>query len=66
MVQVNVRDNNLDNAIKTLKRKLQKEGLFKEVKQRRYFEKPSEKKLRKREEASKRGRKGSRNFFDSF
>jgi len=64
LVQVSVRDNNLENAIKTLKRKLQKEGLFKEVKQRRYYEKPSEKKLRKREEAVKKNRKGAKGFFE--
>lgn len=64
MVQVNVRDNNLENAIKTLKRKLQKEGLFKEVKQRRYYEKPSEKKLRKKEEAFKKNRKAAKGIFE--
>lgn len=63
MVQVNVRDNNVEAALRTLKKKLQKEGLFKEVKQRRFYEKPSEKKLRKREEASRRSRKSHR-YFD--
>ncbi|MDX1949571.1 MAG: 30S ribosomal protein S21 [Rickettsiales bacterium] len=63
MVQVNVRDNNVEAALRTLKKKLQKEGLFKEVKQRRYYEKPSEKKLRKSEEALKKNRKSNR-YFD--
>ncbi len=63
MVQVSVRDNNVEAALRTLKKKLQREGLFKEVKQRRFYEKPSEKKLRKREEASRRSRKSYR-FFD--
>ena len=63
MVQVNVRDNNVENAIKTLKRKLQKENLFKEVKQRKQFEKPSRKRKRKLEENRKRGRKKNQ-FFD--
>ena len=57
MVQISVRDNNVEQAIKMLKRKLQKEGLFREVKQRRFYEKPSEKKVRKRQESAKRTRK---------
>ena len=57
MVQINVRDNNVEQAIRLLKRKLQREGLFREIKQRRYFEKPSEKKVRKAQEAVRRARK---------
>lgn len=60
MVQINVRDNNVDQALKILKRKLQKEGLFKEIKQRRYYEKPSEKKVRKAQEAVRRAKKQRR------
>lgn len=57
MVQINVRDNNVDQALKILKRKLQKEGLFKEIKQRRFYEKPSEKRVRKAQEAVRRSKK---------
>lgn len=50
-------DNNIEKAMKILKRKLIKEGLFKELKSRRYYEKPSEKKKRKSKEAIKKMRK---------
>ncbi len=50
-------ENNLDKAMKILKRKLIKEGLFKELKTRRYFEKPSVKKKRKQKETVKKNRK---------
>lgn len=50
-------ENNLDKAMKILKRKLIKEGLFKELKTRRYFEKPSEKRKRKQKETVKKNRK---------
>ena len=50
-------DNNIDKAMKILKRKLIKEGLFKELKLRRYYEKPSEKKKRKLKESLKKIRK---------
>lgn len=50
-------DTNLDKAMKILKRKLIKEGLFKELKTRRYYEKPSEKKKRKMKETIKKLRK---------
>jgi small subunit ribosomal protein S21 len=50
-------DNNIEKAMKVLKRKLIKEGLFKELKSRRYYEKPSEKKKRKHKESIKKARK---------
>lgn len=50
-------DNNIDKAMKILKRKLIKEGLFKELKLRRYYEKPSERKKRKLKESLKKIRK---------
>jgi len=50
-------DHNIDKAMKILKRKLIKEGLFKELKSRRYFEKPSERKKRKEKESLKKARK---------
>ncbi len=50
-------EHSVDRAMKVLKRKLIKEGLFKELKLRRYYEKPSEKKKRKSKEAAKKARK---------
>jgi small subunit ribosomal protein S21 len=57
LVNVVVKDNNVDQAVRILKRKLQREGVFREVKQRKHFEKPSEKRVRKRDEAIRRCRK---------
>ena len=54
MVAVTVKNGNVDRAMRTLKKKLQKEGLLKELKQRQYFEKPSAKKARKKAECIKR------------
>ncbi|HER25615.1 MAG TPA: 30S ribosomal protein S21, partial [Rhodospirillales bacterium] len=54
---VTVRDNNVDQALKALKKKLQREGVFREMKLRRAFEKPSERKAREKAEAISRGRK---------
>ena len=56
-VQVTVRDNNVDQALKVLKKKLQREGVFREMKLRRAFEKPSERRARQKAEAVRRGRK---------
>jgi small subunit ribosomal protein S21 len=56
-VQVLVRDNNVDQALKALKKKMQREGLFREMKLRNYYEKPSERKARERAEAIRRFRK---------
>ncbi|WP_142847380.1 30S ribosomal protein S21 [Telmatospirillum sp. J64-1] len=56
-MQVLVRDNNVDQALKALKKKMQREGIFREMKLRRNFEKPSEKKARERAEAVRRARK---------
>ena len=57
MVQVVVRDNNVDQALKALKKKMQREGVLREMKLRRNFEKPSEKKAREKAEAVRRARK---------
>ena len=57
IVQVVVRDNNVDQALKALKKKMQREGVFREMKLRRNFEKPSEKKAREKAEAVRRARK---------
>jgi|TARA_R110000868_G_scaffold398203_1_gene671233 small subunit ribosomal protein S21 len=56
-VQVHVRDNNVDQALRALKKKLQREGVFREMKLRRHFEKPSERKKREQAEALRRHRK---------
>ena len=54
MVTVTVKNGNVDRAMRTLKKKLQKAGLLKELKQRQFFEKPSAKKARKKAEGIKR------------
>ena len=57
IVHVTVRDNNVDQALKALKKKMQREGVFREMKLRRSYEKPSERKARERAEAVRRHRK---------
>ena len=59
-MQVIVRDNNADQALRALKKKMQREGIFREMKLRRHFEKPSERKARERAEAVRRMRKVQR------
>ena len=59
-MQVLVRDNNIDQALRVLKKKMQREGVFREMKQRRSYEKPSEKKNREMAEAIRRARKLAR------
>ena len=54
---VMVRDNRVEQAIRQLKKKLQREGTFRELKMRQYFEKPSERRLRKKAESQRRIRK---------
>lgn len=56
-VQVLVRDNNVDQALRALKKKMQREGIFREMKLRRNYEKPSEKRAREKAEAVRRTRK---------
>ncbi len=56
-MQVSVRDNNVDQALRALKKKLQREGVFREMKLKQHFEKPSEKKAREKAEAIRRARK---------
>ncbi len=60
MVQISVRDNNVEQALRILKKKMQREGIFREMKMRKHFEKNCEKKKRKKEEAVRRARKLSR------
>ena len=56
-VQVLVRDNNVDQALRALKKKMQREGVFREMKLRRNYEKPSERRAREKAEAVRRYRK---------
>ena len=53
-LQIIVRDNNIDQALKALKKKMQREGIFREMKLRGHYEKPSEKRARERAEAIRR------------
>ena len=59
-MQVVVRDNNVDQALRALKKKMQREGIFREMKLRNYYEKPSEKRAREKAEAIRRARKLAR------
>jgi len=59
-LQVFVRDNNVDQALRALKKKMQREGVFREMKQRRFYEKPSAKATREKGEAVRRARKAAR------
>lgn len=59
-MQVIVRDNNVDQALRVLKKKMQREGIFREMKLRRNYEKPSERKAREGAEAVRRARKLAR------
>ncbi len=56
-VQVTVRDNDVDQALRALKKKMQREGIFREMKMRRSYEKPSERRAREKSEAIRRARK---------
>ena len=59
-MQVLVRDNNVDQAMRVLKKKMQREGIFREMKRRRAYEKPSERRVREKAEAVRRVRKLAR------
>ena len=59
-MQVFVRDNNVDQALRALKKKMQREGVFREMKLRKHYEKPSEKRVREKAEAVRRARKLAR------
>ena len=59
-MHVVVRDNNVDQALRALKKKMQREGIFREMKLRNYYEKPSEKRAREKAEAIRRARKLAR------
>ncbi len=59
-MQVLVRENNVDQALRVLKKKMQREGVFREMKARKSYEKPSEKRSREKAEAIRRTRKAAR------
>jgi small subunit ribosomal protein S21 len=59
-LQVFVRENNVDQALRVLKKKMQREGIFRELKRRKAYEKPSERKSREKAEAIRRARKAAR------
>ena len=59
-IQVTVKDNNIEQALRSMKKKLQREGLFKEMKLRKHYEKPSLKRAREKEENIRRARKTAR------
>ena len=57
IVNITVRDNNVEQALRALKKKMQREGTFREMKARKFYEKPSEKRARQKAEAVRRARK---------
>ena len=63
-IEVTVKDNNIEQALRNLKKRMQREGLFKEMKLRKYYEKPSLKKAREKEESIRRTRKLKRRNND--
>ena len=63
MGKIIVRDNNVEAGIRVLKRKLQKDGLMRELRMRKFYEKPCERKKRKKEEGIRRTRKNKRKRF---
>jgi len=63
-IQVIVKDNNVEQALRSLKKKMQREGLYKEMKLRKHFEKPSLRKAREKEESIRRVRKLNRRKND--
>ena len=60
MVEIYVRQNNVDQALRALKKKLQNEGVLREMKARGHYEKPSEKRVREKAEGIRRARKLAR------
>ena len=60
MVELYVRQNNVDQALRALKKKMQNEGILREIKARKHYEKPSEKRVREQQEAVRRARKLAR------
>ena len=65
MVEVTVRDGNIDQALRALKKKMQREGIYREMKMRKHHEKPSERRVRESAESARRARKLARKGSDS-
>ena len=63
-IEVTVKDNNVEQALRSLKKKMQREGLYKEMKLRKYYEKPSLRKAREKEESIRRVMKQNRRNND--
>ena len=63
-IEVTVKDNNVEQALRSLKKKMQREGLYKEMKLRKHYEKPSLRKAREKEESIRRVRKQNRHNND--
>jgi small subunit ribosomal protein S21 len=63
-VQILVRDNNVDQALRLLKKKLQREGILREMRQREHYEKPSVKRAREKAEGVRRSRKLAKKKLD--
>jgi small subunit ribosomal protein S21 len=63
-MEVQVRDNNIEQAMRALKKKMQREGVYREMKMRRHFEKPSERRVREQSGAMRRHRKLMRKRLD--
>lgn len=57
VIEVTVRDNNIEQALRSLKKKMQREGLYREMKLRKHYEKPSLRKAREKTESIRRFRK---------
>ena len=63
-LQVNVKDNNIEQALRNLKKKMQREGLYKEMKLRKHYEKPCLKRSREKEDNIRRSRKSAKRNND--
>ena len=59
-MRIMVRDNNVEQALRVLKKKMQREGIFRQIKEAAHFEKPSEKRIREKAEAIRRAKKFAR------
>lgn len=65
-MKVDVRNNNVERALKVMKRKLQEDGMFKELQERQFYEKPSERKRRRMRQAVSRQRKATQERLESL
>lgn len=63
-MQIFVHDNDVEKALRVLKKRMQREGIFREMKLRQFYEKPSERKAREKSEAVRRARKLARKALE--